>query len=323
MFVVIGSTTVDLIVSDRNGAPSPPPADGFRTDNLIFTDTPLTLMMGGNGGNSAYVLASLGADVVLCGAVGLDKMGDILVDWLTDRGVNLEGLRRTKRHATSTSVILMADATSQMVYHHLGATETIAPDTIPEHLLADADALLYTGYPLLDRMRPAGVAHALATVRQAGGVTALDIGPSLRAPVTLDELRPMLADIDYFIANIHELAMLSGQEDWEVTSAQLLDGGAHHVVIKRGRDGVSMRGQDVQADMPAFDVQANISVGAGDSFNAAFLYAVQRGWPLEQALHFGSATAALVISGKRGVLGAPALAQVQDFLRAEIGEIED
>ena len=64
MFVVIGSVTADLML--HSDVPlSRLGGDGFRSSNLVFTDRPLTVSVGGNGGNSAYVLAGLGAPTAL------------------------------------------------------------------------------------------------------------------------------------------------------------------------------------------------------------------------------------------------------------------
>ena len=315
MFLAIGSTTVDLFVFSPDAAPDLA-ADGFRADNLVFTPEPLRLSMGGNGGNSACVLAALGAPVALCSGVGRDLLGDRLTDWLKERGVNLDGLIRSPTHATSTSVIIMTDAASQQVYHHLGATALITAGAIPERLLAGADVLLITGLPLMTGLR-AGAGQLLAAAQDAGALTALDIGPALSSPVTLEELTPMLGEIDYLLANEHELAALGLGDDWEATSAYLVDAGARHVIVKRGRHGASLRSHELRIDAPAFPVKAAVSVGAGDSFNAGFLYAVQQGWPLARALRFAAATAALVIAGEGGTLGAPALAEVLKKLKVE------
>jgi sugar/nucleoside kinase (ribokinase family) len=317
MFVVIGTTTVDLFVLSPDAAPGQA-ADGFRADNLVFTSEPLCLSMGGNGGNSACVLVGLGAPTALCSAVGRDLLGDILAEWLSARGVALDGLIRSPTYATSTSVIIMADAASQKVYHHLGATAAIAANAIPERLLTGVDVLLITGLPLMAGLRTeGGAAQVLAMAHSTGAITALDVGPALGSPVTLAELAPMLRQIDYLIANEHELSALGIGDDWEAASVRLIDAGARHVLIKRGRRGVTLRSQNMCIDAPAFPVRAVVSVGAGDSFNAGFLYAVQQGWSQARALRFGAATAALVIAGEGGTLAAPTLAEVEKFLETE------
>jgi sugar/nucleoside kinase (ribokinase family) len=315
MFVIVGTTTADLLVlSGESWAKSG--ADGFTAGNVVLTDTPARVLMGGNGGNSAYVLAGLGVPTALCSAVGQDTLGDTLVEWLRTRGVQLDGLIRSDTHATSTSVILMTDAANQVVFHHRGANTGIRFEDMPASLFAEADVLLASSVPLLPEMRAGGYARALTTTHRSGGTTALDIGPAIGEPVTLDEIAPLLPVVDYLMANNHELTGLTGVAEWEGAAMHLLDAGARHVVVKRGGEGAALCGGEARVDVPGFAVRANISVGAGDAFNAGFLYGVKQAWPPKQALRFGNAVAALVVTGERGVLDAPTLAQVEAFLQA-------
>jgi sugar/nucleoside kinase (ribokinase family) len=59
------------------------------------------------------------------------------------------------------------------------------------------------------------------------------------------------------------------------------------LVIKRGSAGASLLTGSERIDSPAFPVEANLTVGAGDSFSAALLYGACRGWdPVEQVEGF-------------------------------------
>ena len=316
MYVAIGTTTADLLVSSPASFANLSGGDGFRASNLVFTGQPLTLLMGGNGGNSAYVWAGLGLPTALGGAVGWDPLGDILVDWLEARQVNLEGLRRSTQYATPSSTIITSHTAEQVVFHHLGATQELSLAHIPESLLAGAEVLLASSFSFVPQMRAGGFAQALAITHQAGGLTALDIGPAIGEPVRLAELQPLLPHVDYLLANTHELSILVSEPDWTITCNRLLDAGARAVVVKRSEQGASLRSRAVAVDIPAFAVKANISIGAGDAFNAGFLYGVQQDWPLEQALRFGNAVAALTVASDRGVLGSPSLAEVELFLNS-------
>ena len=315
MFVIIGTTTADLLVLSRESFATPGD-DGFTAENVVFTESPARLLMGGNGGNSAYVLAALGVPTALCSAVGHDTLGDTLVQWLEARRVKLDGLTRSDTHATSTSTILMSDAANQVVFHHVGATSQARFEDMPAALFAAAAVLLASSFPIMSEMRAGGFAQALMMTHRSGGITALDIGPAIGEPVALEEIVPLLPVVDYLIANRHELTALTAVDQWEGAATRLLDAGARYVVIKRGAAGASMLGGDTPLDVPAFDVDANLSVGAGDAFNAGFLYGVNRQWPADQAIRFGNAVAALVVTGKRGVLDAPTPEQVETFLEA-------
>ncbi len=314
MFLVVGSTTVDLFVrSDR--LPSGGPEDGFRAANLLFTEQPLLALLGGNGGCSAYALAALGAPVALYSAVGQDALGALLTAWLAERGVRLDGCLRSADHATSSSTVLLHPDGRQLVYHHLGATAAIAPGPALDALVASASVLLATGYTLATAMRPAGFAALLASVYRRGALTALDIGPALGEPVSLAELEPLLPHVDLLLANRHELAACTGyaEKEWERATAALHAAGAARVVVKLGADGAALRGIE-RADAPGFPTAAHVTAGAGDVFNSALLYAYRRGDALPAALRFANAAAALTVASPQGILGAPGTAQVETFL---------
>ena len=318
MFTILGTLTADLFVLS-DVLPGQTSGDGFTSSNLLFTNAPLQITVGGNGGNSAYVLAGLGAPTSLCSAVGRDLLGDMLVDRLQARGVNLDGLHRSATHATSSSTIIMGDAENQIVYHHLGSTALTSLDTIPNELLTAADALLISSYPIMTGLRPDGFGHALAVAHAAGAITALDIGPAIGDPVTLAEITPILPHIDYLIANIHELTSLTAISTWPDAAARLLSAGAGTVIIKQAEAGAAAWSKTEHMHVPAFQVAANISVGAGDAFNAGFLYALQQDRPFEAALRFANAVAALVVSSEQGISGSPGLVEVEAFLRSHPG----
>jgi 2-dehydro-3-deoxygluconokinase len=313
MIVIIGTTTADLFIFSRQPY-NKLGGDGFRAGNLEFCDEPPLMLMGGNGGCSAYVLAGLGMPTALCSAVGRDHRGEKLIGWLKARNVNLEAVFLSETQATSTSTIIMSDAAHQVVFHHLGATRDIRCDQIPPELMSTAKVLLATSYALIPAMRAGGLQQTLAAARKAGVICAVDIGPAIGDPVYLKELQPLLPLIDYLIANTHELGVLTRTSDWEESCRRLISAGAFRVVVKRGEAGASVRGAAFEHDEPAFLVDPRISVGAGDAFNVGFLNGVQQGWPLKRALRFANALAAMIVSSATGVLDAPTMAEVEAFL---------
>jgi len=313
MFVVIGSTTADLLVGHPPSSLETG-ADGFRSGNVTFADTPARLSLGGNGAISAYVLAALGMPVTLVSAVGNDTFGRTLADWLVDGGVAVDSAVRCDTHATSTSVILVSDAERQVVIHHAGANARLRREDIPDRVLADADVVLASSYSLLPGLRRGGFAEVLVGAHAAGAITALDIGPAIGTPATIDEIVPLLPNTQFIFGNTHELDVLAGVHDWEAAAKKTLDAGAQHVIVKRGAEGASLRSQTAEADVPGFEVPARFSVGAGDAFDAGFLCGVYRGLSAIRALRVANAVAALVVSGKRGVLDAPTWNAVEAFL---------
>ena len=315
MFVVIGTTNADLIVSGMERLPRGE-GDEFTASSLVFCDEPLTMILGGNGGNSAYVLARLGAPVALASAIGADGLGDTLAGWLADVGVEMEALVRSATHATASTTILVDPAEHRLSFHHPGASWAFEAADVRSGLIEQADVLLASSYPLLEKWRPDGFRQVMALAHRHGATTALDIGPAIGEPATLDELTPMLPDVDYLIANAYELAVCTGTDRVEEGMARALEAGAACVVVKKGKAGTVVRRADkAEAEaVPGFPVEARTTVGAGDAFNAGFLFGIREGWGLFRSVRFGNATAALVVSAAQGVLGAPDRARVQALL---------
>ncbi len=313
MFVVIGTTTVDLFVS---GIEKMPRFDGdeFTTSSLAFCNHPLRTSLGGNGANSAYVLATLGMPTALCSATGVNPLGDITTGWLEDRGVDLQGFIRTE-DGTATTTIIMDDNHNRISYYYQGIFPTYGLEDIPTDLLQRADALLITGCTILGGLRSAGFASLLKTARQSGTTTYMDIGPAVGDPIKLQELVPFLSSVDYLLTNANELSVCTSKMDIEAGAADLLAAGANSVVVKCGKDGARIFQQHSQIYVQGFSVPTHLTVGAGDLFNAGFMVGIQQGMHPVEAARFGNVVAALVVQSGQGILGAPNMDEVKSLLQ--------
>lgn len=316
MFTIVGTTTADFFISGLDHIPVLG-GNEFTTSNLAFCQNPMTLVLGGNGGNTAFALGRLGGGVTLCSALGQDTVGDLAAGWLAEAGVDTIGLVRTADAATSTTTVVTDDALNRISFHHPGASDHFQRSHIDEMLLArqlkPKSILLITGYTLLPRWRPEGVRALLYQARQAGVTTALDIGPAIGQPAAMVEIAGILPLVDYLLCNDHELSTCTREANLYTGMERIRQAGASWAVIKRGSQGVTLAGPERSpASIQAFPAQARFTVGAGDAFNAGFLYALHQGQEPVRAARFANATAALVVAGEQGILGAPTLAQVQE-----------
>lgn len=314
MFVVVGTTTMDLLIGGLEQIPGAGD-DEFTSESLAFLDAPIRMTLGGNGANAAYVLASLGAPTRLCSVAGTDEPGDIVLRWLTDRGVIADAVRRDLGEATAATAVVTDRARHRLAFHHAGGSGHYQPEHLPDRLVQPGDTLLLASYHLLPGFRGAPGAALLAAARHAGARTALDIGPALGHIADLAELSQLLPHVDVLLANGYEISRCTGVDDIEQAATVALDAGAGVVVIKSGRAGAGVRSSGTRVDIPGFAVEVQSTVGAGDAFNAGFLHALDSGMPAHQALRVANAVAALVVSSPAGILSAPSCEQVEAFLR--------
>lgn len=81
------------------------------------------------------------------------------------------------------------------------------------------------------------------------------------------------------------------------------------MAVKRGEQGAAARSETEMASAGSLDVSVVDTVGAGDTFDAGFLYGYLSGWPLEKSLALACACGALSTEAAGGVDGQPTLAE--------------
>lgn len=307
MFAVFGSTNVDLFIGGVDRLPSLG-REEFAVDNLAWCGEPLRMVIGGNGANSAYILAKLGVHVRLASAIGEDLLGNVVHDWLRAAGVDQSWLRRRTDAATSTTTIVSDAARRRLSFHHPGAYATYTQEDLPAGWSKGLDVLLITGYPLLKGLRPHGCRALVATAKAAGAITALDVGPPIGEPVTLAELEPLLSALDYVVINEYEMQLLAQQANIMSESLAdqvepLLARGARALVVRQGAWGATLFGNGHAHHAPAQKCEVLQTVGAGDAFNGGFLNGLAQGLHASDALALGNSVAQQVVSSRDGVFG--------------------
>ena len=105
-------------------------------------------------------------------------------------------------------------------------------------------------------------------------------------------------------------ALHSRTETADFAQSLVRRGVARMVIVARGADGNVLATADRRLIAPAPKVPVKSTVGAGDSFVAAFVLAIARGQPVDEALSLGSAAAAAAV-----MTDATHLCRLEDVLR--------
>ncbi|MFF9375079.1 ribokinase [Streptomyces griseoluteus] len=272
--VVLGSTNMDLVTYVARA-----PQRGETVTGREFRTIP-----GGKGANQAMAAARAGATVSLIGAVGNDAYGVRLRDNLEHSGVDTDFLR-TVEGPSGTAHIVVDDEGDNAIVVVPGANGTVdhlSPGD--EGLIASADALLLQ----LEVPLPAVIAGAEAA-RRHGVRTVLTPSPAQPLPEEL------LSVTDVLVPNEYEAVTLTGRTDPLDAAVGLLDL-VPEVVLTLGEAGVLYVSRDTEPlAVPAHQVAAIDSTGAGDTFAGAYAVAVAEEKPLREALSWAAAAAALSV----------------------------
>jgi ribokinase len=272
--VVLGSTNMDLVAYVAHA-----PKRGETVTGREFRTVP-----GGKGANQAVAAARAGGDVAMIGAVGSDDFGGRLRETLVSSGVDAD-LLRTAEGPSGTAHIVVDDEGGNAIVVIPGANGTVtslAPGD--EALIATAGALL-----LQLELPLSAVLDGAEAARHHGVRTVLTPAPAQPLPPDL------LAVTDLLVPNEHEAAVLSGVADPRVAAEALLLQ-VPEVVITLGAAGCLYASRDTAPlTVPAPRVKAVDTTAAGDTFVGALAVALGEGRPVQQALTWASAAAALCV----------------------------
>jgi sugar/nucleoside kinase (ribokinase family) len=289
------------------------PVDEWRWGTTTWVET-IERRLGGNGASTSYALARLGVPVRLLSAAGRDSSGDELLALLGEAGVMVSEVARLDA-PTATTVALVNSAGNRLFLHRPGASAEAfaAPLDFAPALLDAVSHFHLANVFALPSMRP----HAAATLqraRQAGLTTSLDTGWDALGR-WLDDLAPSMAQADVVFVNEDEARMLTNEAGAAEAAAELLRRGAGRVVVKLGARGCAVFSADGGFHVPAFEVEAMDTTGAGDCFAAGYLAALQRGWSHEEAARFANAVGALAVQRVGAVAGVLTWEESESWMR--------
>jgi sugar/nucleoside kinase (ribokinase family) len=253
--------------------------------------------------------ARLGLRVAFIGKCGDDLFGRFMLEEMRKRTVDTSPVIVDPLLSTGLTVILnKGDDRAMLTFP--GAIGALRADEIPDDLLRRARHLHVASYFLQDALRP-GLPGLFRRAHALGLTTSLDTNydPTERWE-GLDQLLPLT---DVFLPNATEACALTGVPDVEEAAARLARI-VWVVAVKLGAEGaLGVQGEQM-ARVSSLPVAVVDTVGAGDNFDAGFLYGYLHGWPLERALRLGTVCGALSTRAAGGVAGQPTLDEVLTYL---------
>lgn len=300
--VIVGSVTADVTTFSTRL-----PARG----ETILGDE-FTLMLGGKGANQAVAAGRSGARTSFVGCVGDDLFHDLVVDGLSEAGVDLAHLRTVPGPTGIAHIRVDASAQNDIVMVPL-ANAALSTEQIDAALTALAPS---TSVLLTQLETPSALtAHITARGREHGMTVILDPAPA--APLA-DEV---WSNIDIVTPNETEASVLSGIEVTDAASAALagqwfLDRGVGAAVITLAGQGSCVVTAEGASVVPPFPVEAVDTTAAGDAYAGYLGAALANGRSLTDAVRVATAAGALAVTKQGASPSLPLRAEVEAFLAA-------
>lgn len=266
---------------------------------------------GGGAAITACGLSRLGAKVAVLGVVGSDGA------WIRER---------LKEHGVDTSLILehlvepsgltvsVSTREDRAFFSYYGANEGLGSmlrqeDWIQHMRSARIVHIATSPDPKLDR-------DLIPALRRARTLVSLDVQSHvswLTSPANLKLLRAA----DIFFPNEVEAEWVSGETGVRRVLLGLRNKGLKKVAVKLGGKGAALTWNCKEFFVDPYPVETEDTTGAGDCFNAGFLFGMLQNKDAKTCLKWGNICGALSTRELGGLLGFPSLKQMEQALELD------
>jgi fructokinase len=235
-------------------------------------------VVGGSCLNIAVGMARLGAPAGFVGGISTDLFGRIIADHALTSQVDLRYAVRSDHQTTLAFVRTVAGEPQYAFYDEATASRnwTYRPGSIP----FDEIEAIHVGSTTIANEK--GAAQALAMIEDAAGSTTISFDPNCRPNLVkhkasyVDQMDVFAAAADIVRMSDADFEFLYGGSDYGEKAKSFVAAGASLVVVTRGIKGAQAwhrKAGLVEVQAPTIDVVDTI--GAGDSFQAALLFALR------------------------------------------------
>ncbi|WP_226779381.1 carbohydrate kinase family protein [Oceaniglobus trochenteri] len=238
---------------------------------------------GGSVFNTAIALGRLGREVGFFSGLSDDLFGEMLVETLAASGVDTGPAHRSSRPTTLAFVKFVDGHATYAFYDENTAGRMLTAEDLPPR--GAEKALFFGGISLV--VEPCGTAYETLAQRESRDKVVM-IDPNIRPSFIAEEaayrarIERMLAAADIVKLSDDDLHWLEGSGDLPALAAGLLKKGPSLVCITEGAKGATGYTASGATFVPSRSVEVVDTVGAGDTFNAGVLAALDEAGALDK-----------------------------------------
>jgi len=280
--VVFGEVALDILLVGVDRVP--------RRWSVLGRAKSARALTAGAAGYAAQCFTRLGGRASIAGKIGNDDVGRFILDGFRQYGVSTEQLLVEKESHTEISTVI--------VYEN-GNKSSMVCDILPLPLdefdrvsLMNGRAFHFAGYLLYPGLWGRSIISLFKLAEREGQIVSVD--PQMS--VTGDWSTPfqgILGHLDLLLLDEEEAKKVSRRHRVVDAIENLLKGGPRIVAVKAGRRGcVVGEGDRIRAIRP-YRTNPISTIGAGDAFDAAFIYGFLEDWALEKTARFANVAAAI------------------------------
>ena len=305
--IVVGELNVDLILNQIESFPE------TGKEKLAGN---MTLTLGSSSAIFASNLSSLGINTSFIAKIGNDVFGQFCKEQLETKGVDTSLLLIKDDLKTGATIVLNFGEDRAMITHQ-GAMKHLGLSDITKEVLGTAKHLHFSSYFLQPGFKT-DLYGLFKMAKEAGLTTSLDVQWD-PAEVWDFDYKKILPFVDVFLPNEKELLNVTGENSLEA-ALHAINGLVKIIVIKKDKRGSVLSYNNKIVFGKAF-LNENVvdAIGAGDSFNAGFIFKFLSGFPPEDCQTFGNLIGAISTTKSGGTTAFTGYEETMKIAKQKFG----
>ncbi|MBE6485595.1 MAG: carbohydrate kinase family protein [Methanosphaera stadtmanae] len=275
-----GALNVDRLCQVNEFAP----IDG---ETYIYNETK---SCGGSASNTIIGTAKLGLKSGYIGKIGSDSNGQMMKDYLIKNNVNIDHLIESEGE-TGEVIGFVDNEGNRKLYVTPKINDKIYNKDINRNYLLNSKVLHLTSFVGLNPDDPS-INTQFELLEEISSKITVSFDPGmLYVNKGKDFMEKLISYTDILLINESELLITTQEEDFE-KAVEKIAPKVDILVVKRSTEGSFIKKDDEEYNVGIFKVDTVDTTGAGDAYNAGFLYGYLKGYSLEESGIIGSYVAA-------------------------------
>lgn len=244
----------------------------------------ITEACGGSAANTMVGLARLGCKVGFVGKIADDHEGQLQIECFKKEGVNTDGIIRSAKGKSGVCLGFVDKKGQRALYLSPGVNDSIESEEIRASYITDTQFLHLSSFVGETSFR---TQKKLMSFLPDSVKVSFDPG-SIYAQKGLSAIEPIVQRSFVMMPNAIELELLTGKTSIPEGAQKLVDMGVKIVAVKMGDKGCYVTNGKEKKIVPPYKVTAVDTTGAGDAFDAGFLYGLIQNRSLEECGRLGN-----------------------------------
>ncbi|AMQ07138.1 sugar kinase [Sporosarcina psychrophila] len=304
--------------------------DGLITMNPADTGplrfvTNFSRKVGGAELNFAIGCSRLGLKSKWVSRLGNDEFGRVIYNFARGEGIDVTNVELMDGYPTSLNFKeIQEDGSGKTFYYrHQSPMLTMEPKDITKDMFEGVDVIHLTGVFLSINPKNIEIVKQVLEIAKEARIP-VSFDPNLRLKMwTIEEARATFMQIfpyvDILLTGLDEIELILEDSSDEALIDCAKRFQINQFVIKDGANGSRVLTDGTWYEKEAFKVNPVDTVGAGDGYDAGYIYAYLNGFSPQERLELANGVGALVTTVSGDNEGLPYLEEVLPFIRQEKG----